>query len=315
MSSTEANESGGESPAPGRPGNQRHSSSWIERLHRKHDLKYHQERQPLLAEEQAEQDDMEEAASPPAPRTRTEATKDFFKAIPPKSREAAQKTRRACGRNIKHILLALFITLMVVGVGVSLRKFYFRPGKDQDPKPESHKKDYCTSPACIHAASDLLYSLSPRYKDLDPCTQFDVLACEGFEERHDLRPDQGDMFRGTLMSEAGEITLRHILETDVSDIDRADRENFAKLKADYDACMDEETILSKGLAPLQTVIEGIKSLYLASELQKMEELPLSADHGLAPVYTYLIGVGVDALLSIGVGVSVAPSILYSLTYI
>ena len=304
MSSSEAQESGGESPAPGRPHPQRHSSSWIERLHRKHDMKHHQERQPLLAEEHVDEDDIEEAASPSAQRTRTQATKDFFKGVPPKSREAAKKSYRACGRHIKMLMLALLLTMVFVGVGISVRKLYHRPGKDQDPKTVGHKKDYCTSPACIHAASDLLYSLSPRYKDLDPCTQFDVLACEGFEELHDLRPDQGDMFRGTLMSEAGEITLRHILETDVSNIDAADRENFAKLKADYDACMDEATILSKGLGPLKVVVEGIKSLYLG--------LPLSADHGLAPVYTYLIGVGVDTLISIGVGVSTAPCYLYSL---
>lgn len=31
----------------------------------------------------------------------------------------------------------------------------------------------CLTPACAHVASELLYSLSPDYKNVDPCTDFD----------------------------------------------------------------------------------------------------------------------------------------------
>lgn len=30
----------------------------------------------------------------------------------------------------------------------------------------------CLTPACVHVASELLYNLSPDYKNIDPCTDF-----------------------------------------------------------------------------------------------------------------------------------------------
>src|ERR1700761_5150986 len=70
----------------------------------------------------------------------------------------------------------------------------------------------CLTPACVHASSELLYNLSPDYKTLDPCTDFEELVCGGWRDRHDLRSDQGDAFTGTIMSENSETLLRHILE-------------------------------------------------------------------------------------------------------
>ena len=64
----------------------------------------------------------------------------------------------------------------------------------------------------MHATSEILYNLSPNYKGIDPCTDFETLVCGGWDERHDLRPDQGDAFTGTLMAESSQMLLRHILE-------------------------------------------------------------------------------------------------------
>jgi hypothetical protein len=64
----------------------------------------------------------------------------------------------------------------------------------------------------VHAASELLYNLSPDYKTLDPCDNFEELVCGGWRDNHDLRADQGDAFTGTIMSEKSELLLRHILE-------------------------------------------------------------------------------------------------------
>jgi endothelin-converting enzyme len=50
------------------------------------------------------------------------------------------------------------------------------------------------SPACIHAASELLYNRSPDYKTIDPCTNFDKYMCDGWSDRHDMRADQGGKF-------------------------------------------------------------------------------------------------------------------------
>jgi endothelin-converting enzyme len=81
----------------------------------------------------------------------------------------------------------------------------------QTKKPES-ESTVCLTPACVHASSEILYNLSPNYKEIDPCSNFEELVCGGWDDRHDLRPDQGDAFTGTIMSENSQMLLRHILE-------------------------------------------------------------------------------------------------------
>lgn len=41
------------------------------------------------------------------------------------------------------------------------------------------RAETCLSPACVHAASEILYNLSPDYKELDPCDNFEELVCGG----------------------------------------------------------------------------------------------------------------------------------------
>ncbi len=74
------------------------------------------------------------------------------------------------------------------------------------------RAELCLTPACVHAASEILYNLSPDYKNIDPCDNFEELVCGGWRDRHDLRADQGDAFTGTIMSENSQLLLRHILE-------------------------------------------------------------------------------------------------------
>ena len=77
---------------------------------------------------------------------------------------------------------------------------------------EDSTTELCLTPACVHAASEILYNLSPEYKELDACDNFEELVCGGWRDRHDLRADQGDAFTGTIMSENSQMLLRHILE-------------------------------------------------------------------------------------------------------
>jgi len=81
-----------------------------------------------------------------------------------------------------------------------------------DETVENNKTNLCLTPACVHAASEILYNLSPQYKQLDACDNFEELVCGGWRDRHDLRADQGDAFTGTIMSEKSQMLLRHILE-------------------------------------------------------------------------------------------------------
>ncbi len=82
------------------------------------------------------------------------------------------------------------------------------------PKSEA---GICLTPACVHASSELLYNLSPDYKNVDPCNDFEELVCGGWRDHHDLRPDQGDAFTGSIMSENSQMLLRHILEAGYPD--------------------------------------------------------------------------------------------------
>jgi hypothetical protein len=70
----------------------------------------------------------------------------------------------------------------------------------------------CTAPECVHAASEILYNLSPHRKTIDPCNNVEELVCGGWRDRHDYRPDQGAIFTETLMAERSQIKMRHILE-------------------------------------------------------------------------------------------------------
>lgn len=89
--------------------------------------------------------------------------------------------------------------------------------KGHHKKPHHGKADICLTPACIHASSELLYNLSPDYQHIDPCADFEELVCGGWRDRHDLRPDQGDAFTGTIMAESSQMLLRHILEAPYPD--------------------------------------------------------------------------------------------------
>ncbi|EXJ92195.1 hypothetical protein A1O3_00745 [Capronia epimyces CBS 606.96] len=208
-------------------------------------------------------------------------------------------------------LLLLLVGLAHVRPG-SLRSFSLLGClKGHHKTPHHSKSDVCLTPACIHASSEFLYNLSPDYQQIDPCTDFEELVCGGWRDRHDLRPDQGDAFTGTIMAESSELLLRHILEAPYPDssthsyfspaqLDPAsgsvDKDNFDKLKAAYDACLDEDTIREIGVAPLVEILDEISSRF------SVARHPHSADNeDLSETVLYLAKLGVSALVSSGTG--------------
>ena len=115
---------------------------------------------------------------------------------------------------------------------------------------------------------------------------FDEFVCAGWREQHDLRPDQGSMFAGNIMAEKAQTRLRHILESG----DNIQEENFYKLKAAYDACLNESLLKERGSKPLEVVLHRLGEIY-------------SRDGGLTDSLLYLIDLGVDALVSAYTSVS------------
>lgn len=158
----------------------------------------------------------------------------------------------------------------------------------------------------MHASSEILYNLSPDYQEIDPCTDFEQLTCGGWTDRHDLRADQEDAFTGTFMAESSETMLRHILEAPypgsskhssfspaqlVETLSSADQDNFNKLKAAYQACIDEDTIKDKGVKPLNDILHEVADIF------PIQETKLDRDE-LANTITYLAKIGVTSLLQL-----------------
>lgn len=170
------------------------------------------------------------------------------------------------------------------------------PIQTPTPRPQSPPA-VCQTPECIHAASEILYNLDSNYGDIDPCTDFDQYVCGGWRERHDMRADQGSIFAGTIMEENAETNLRHILEQPEAP-DSADTNNFKKIKAAYDACLDESAIKHRGSEPLDKLLARLQNIYPS----KSGLIAGTQDH-LTSALLFLMNSGVEALVSPGISVS------------
>lgn len=291
----------------------RHGSSWINRLHRHHDRKSRRPaddmERPLLVNDADEtDDDVEDHLVTPSP-IQGYRLRRFWSATKQNTRKAYHASRDSLGRNWKHILIACLLAVMTLlislGIGCLLRRL-------------DHKKlSTCQSAACVHAASEILYNLDPNYAELDACTQFDKMVCGGWELRHDLRPDQGDMFTGTLMAENSQTILRHILEQSPapSRPSPADQDNFRKLKDDYDSCMNEQALQRIGIEPLLDLVARIRTSFPIgiihdgqTPLSKLETkhengMALGRTNPLSETLVFLIKLNVGAFLRFSVQVS------------
>ncbi|KAF1851270.1 zincin [Cucurbitaria berberidis CBS 394.84] len=216
---------------------------------------------------------------------------------------------RARGETSHHVhrcpKVRTFAKLLVIAAGAGL--VYYGTPQVGDDTTVDNKADVCLTPACVHAASEILYNLSPDYKDLDACDNFEELVCGGWRNRHDLRADQGDAFTGTIMSENSQMLLRHILEAPYpkdsqhsyfspmqlyTSAKSADEANFDKMKAAYDACLNEDKIKSIGAEPLLHVLDEIKKTY---------PVATSNVHATKDAILLLAKYGVTALVTVGTG--------------
>jgi len=293
----------------------RHTSSWVNRLHRHHDRKHHPSdddvERPLLANDPTDEEDepsQQHAASPSAQPDRLHR---FLSSANEHSKAAFNSSRDVLVRNAKYILIACLLALLTLLISLVIA-FFFHHKKH-------HTRSTCQSAECVHAASEILYNLDPDHAKLDACTQFDKMVCGGWEQRHDLRPDQGDMFTGTIMAENSKTILRHILEqTSSSSLSSpADQENFRKLKDDYDSCMNEKELQNIGLKPLQAIIDEIKTTFTTavnpkgqSAFPKLEAttqrvVGMDETNQLTDILLLLIKLDISALLECHVEVNIS----------
>ncbi|TVY92492.1 Endothelin-converting enzyme, partial [Lachnellula willkommii] len=220
---------------------------------------------------------------------------------------ATKKAARWVARNAVTVFMSTLILTLILGLCL-----FF--GIHRAGKPSKAK--VCLTPACVHASSEILYNLSPEYKNIDPCTNFEELVCGGWDERHDLRPDQGDAFTGTIMVEASQMLLRHILEAPYPDdskhssfspaqllgpLSSVDEQNFDKLQDAYNACMDEDTIKKDGLKPLVELLHQIADMFPVTESAFGKPITSADSKSLSETLNLLLKYEISALVSVGAG--------------
>lgn len=200
--------------------------------------------------------------------------------------------------------------------------------KRKETPPAPKEAETCLTPACVLAASEILENMSPKYHEIDPCTNFDKFVCEGWTEKHDLRADQGGVFAATIMAENAQMILRHVLEApypiddQVIELHSPDKQEiFEKLHSGYDACMGEEAIRSMGSAPLLDVLRKVEELFPAARphddvttfpgFQEVSQkgLLFVGENQLSKTVAYLTSIGVNTLISSYVGVRLVLSML------
>ena len=189
--------------------------------------------------------------------------------------------------------------------------------------PPSKPATICITPACVVAASEIIQNMSPRYHEIDPCSNFDKFVCEGWKEKHDLRADQESSFTGTIMQENSQQVLRHVLESPYSDValqvdsladdPEAEKAIFDKLKGAYDGCMDEQRIQKIGSGPLLDILRKIQELFPASRphessqpfpslrTQQQKGLLFNGENQLSKTVSYLTTIGINAIVSFSIG--------------
>ncbi|KAI1822367.1 peptidase family M13 [Xylaria intraflava] len=147
----------------------------------------------------------------------------------------------------------------------------------------------CLTPACVHAASEILYNLSPNYKDIDPCTHFDTLVCDGFNRRHEIPKDESAYSTFSVIFDNGQSILRHILESPYSGDSKhspflppnfqtraasIDEDNFLTMQESYNACTNEAALKSTGAMPLIHFIDEVAQSFPVSDEAYITEKPL-----------------------------------------
>ncbi|KAI1471624.1 endothelin-converting enzyme 1 [Daldinia caldariorum] len=214
--------------------------------------------------------------------------------------------RRWISLVVSALLIVAFILILIFS-GI-----FSHVGQAPDKTPS-----LCLSPACIHASSEILRNLSPEYKKIDPCTDFDTLVCDGFINRHDIPQDKSSYSTATIMLENGQTTLRHILESPYPTISKhssfspqnlieiaasTDEENFRMVQDAYNSCLDEATLQEIGVEPLVRLINQVAASFPVDGASGSDASLGEADYAaLSNTILLLERIGVPSFIGITAG--------------
>ncbi|HZR31015.1 MAG TPA: M13 family metallopeptidase [Terriglobales bacterium] len=109
------------------------------------------------------------------------------------------------------------------------------------------------------------FDINALDRKVDPCTDFYQFACGGWMARNPIPPDQSTWGRFNQLFEYNQAILHQILEKYAPN-DPTRTPVQQKIGDFYASCMDESTVESKGLQPLQPELDRIAALKNKSEL-------------------------------------------------
>lgn len=243
--------------------------------------------------------------------------------IPQEDQRTIVRLKRWFIRNFIPILCMAIITVAIVVFAVIAftvrRPSHNEPGKPGHGHKHNRTHEVCMTPACIHASSSILESLTSD-DHITPCDDFETFVCGGWRDEHDLRADQRQLGELSLMDERSSKVLRQLLESDYeSDSAHSsfspaalqglsaslDKQNFKKMKDAYTACMDETAIAKRGLEPLLQIVKSLQSIYPSSSSNELVSRTKSKITGprsnLTEAIIYLQELGLSAFIDAGVG--------------
>jgi len=139
------------------------------------------------------------------------------------------------------------------------------PAQPSSQKPGQLPGPTAVNPAPTVAPETVRFDINLLDKQIDPCTNFYAFTCSKWMAANPIPPDQSTWGRFTELVERNRQILRGILEKASADDPKRDSVE-QKIGDYYASCMDENSINTAGIKPLQPELDRIAKLTSKQEL-------------------------------------------------